>query len=131
MTSTENSKTSKLYDLSELIVASNLNYSHHNPNIPVRLIKIIIIGMAQELQELAEKLDNLLEKYLGLLDDYDKARKQLSSSAASVRTRGPYEVIPLILNEGFFSIAQANKASSNKRYGSDFYDYRMQASRKV
>jgi hypothetical protein len=87
--------------------------------------------MAQELQELADKLDNLLEKYLGLLDEYDKARKQLSSSAASVCIQAPYESVSLIQIKGFFSIAQANKASPNKRYGSDFYDYRMQASQKV
>jgi hypothetical protein len=40
--------------------------------------------MAVEMEDLAQKLDSLLEKYLILLDQYQKAREQLSSSLSSV-----------------------------------------------
>ncbi|KAL1630568.1 hypothetical protein SLS54_000439 [Diplodia seriata] len=61
-------------------------------------------------------LDELLKRYLLLLDQYSQARQQLSSE----------------LSSGYLSLAQANfNPSSRIRYGQDFYDERMQALRRV
>ncbi|OJD37365.1 uncharacterized protein BKCO1_700050 [Diplodia corticola] len=61
-------------------------------------------------------LDELLKRYLLLLDQYSQARQQLSSE----------------LSSGYLSLAQANfNPSSRIRYGQDFYDERMQALRQV
>ncbi|KAF4541382.1 uncharacterized protein LTHEOB_8778 [Lasiodiplodia theobromae] len=61
-------------------------------------------------------LDELLKRYLLLLDQYTQARQQLSSD----------------LSSGYISLAQANfNPSSRVRYGQDFYDERMQALRRV
>ena len=40
--------------------------------------------MVPEREDLLEKLDKLLEKYLGLLDEYENSRKMLSVSMSSV-----------------------------------------------
>ncbi|KAJ9623954.1 hypothetical protein H2203_005400 [Taxawa tesnikishii (nom. ined.)] len=67
-----------------------------------------------EVKALKDRLDNLWEKHLQLLDRYDQAQKQLSKHTSSA----------------FFSIAQANfKSPSRARYGQDYYDERMQATR--
>lgn len=61
-------------------------------------------------------VDSLLERYLGLLDEYTKLRCELSTLQAGV----------------FQSIARANfSAERGVRYGQDFYDDRMQALRRV
>ncbi|KAF2240409.1 hypothetical protein BU26DRAFT_535927 [Trematosphaeria pertusa] len=65
--------------------------------------------------DLVSKLDDLLGQYLNTLDEYQKAQQQLSKH----------------LSAGFFSLAQANFNSSRTQYGQDYYDERMQASRKV
>ncbi|KAI9842983.1 MAG: hypothetical protein M1837_006720 [Sclerophora amabilis] len=65
-------------------------------------------------QELSQSLDQLLEHYLSLLDQYQTLQRQMASA----------------LSSGYFSIAQANfVAPSRIRYGQDFYDGRMQANR--
>jgi hypothetical protein len=40
--------------------------------------------MAPELEDRLGKLDELLEKYLGLVDEYEHSRKILSTSMSSV-----------------------------------------------
>ncbi|KAF2476264.1 uncharacterized protein BDR25DRAFT_331154 [Lindgomyces ingoldianus] len=62
------------------------------------------------------KLDGLLEQYLNTLDQYQRAQQKLTSS----------------LSSGFFSLAQANfNNRSHSRYGQDYYDERMQATRRI
>src|SRR5436305_5836411 len=66
-----------------------------------------------------ERLDNLLETYLELLDEYTTLRTQLSKQ----------------LSDGFFSLASANHTSptlgSGRRYGEEGYDERMKAHRRI
>lgn len=63
-----------------------------------------------------DHIDLLLEHYLGLLDEYTRLRESLSKTQASV----------------FQNIARANfSAERGIRYGPDYYDERMQASRIV
>jgi len=82
---------------------------------------------------LYEKLDELLEKYLGLLDEYQKRRKTLNECMSSVSAC--FRVLycrTLRRRKGFLSLAQANFASSSRvRYGQDYYDGRMKALRTV
>ncbi|OCK81822.1 hypothetical protein K432DRAFT_403444 [Lepidopterella palustris CBS 459.81] len=69
-----------------------------------------------EREELLNRLDSLWEQYLELLDQYQKVQAQISAHFSS----------------GFLSLAQANfNNSSGTRYGQDYYDERMQASRTV
>ncbi|KAK4940058.1 hypothetical protein LTR10_019795 [Elasticomyces elasticus] len=79
-------------------------------------------GLAQEDVEdessLSERLDQLLESYLNLLDTYISLREQLSKD----------------LSTGFFSLASANRNSTlgpGRRYGEEGYDQRMKALRTV
>ena len=68
------------------------------------------------LEERLDKLDELFENYLTFLDQYQKARQELSEHFSS----------------GFLNLAQANRsASAGRRFGKDYYDQRMQASRRV
>jgi hypothetical protein len=64
----------------------------------------------------AEEIDGLLERYLGLLDEYTKLRSRLSEMQTSV----------------YQNIARANfSAERGIRYGQELYDERMQASRSL
>lgn len=64
----------------------------------------------------ADHIDRLLERYLLLLDEYTTLRSSLSSLQGAM----------------YQNIARANfSAERGIRYGQDFYDDRMQASRKV
>ncbi|KAI9039143.1 uncharacterized protein KD926_009892 [Aspergillus affinis] len=66
--------------------------------------------------DLLQSLDSLLEKYLDLLDQHQKLQTQLASRISS----------------GFFSLAQANyTCPPGRRYGADYYDERMKATRRV
>jgi len=70
----------------------------------------------QDVESHLEHLDDLLKQYLGFLDEYHAARQELSRH----------------LSTGFFNLAQANRsAGPGRRYGQDYYDERMQASRRV
>ncbi|KAJ5592922.1 hypothetical protein N7537_009826 [Penicillium hordei] len=60
-------------------------------------------------------LDTLLEKYLHLLDRQQKLHSSLAEQ----------------LSSGFFALAQANFSSPGRRYGPDYYDGRMKATRKI
>lgn len=66
------------------------------------------------LQSLKDDLDDLLVRYLDAVDTYQNSINAISKHMA----------------EGFFSLAQANRRnSSRQRYGQDYYDQRMKASR--
>ncbi|KAK1141611.1 hypothetical protein N8T08_008875 [Aspergillus melleus] len=66
--------------------------------------------------DLLQSLDALLEKYLDLLDQHQKFQTELASRISS----------------GFFSLAQANyTCPPGRRYGADYYDERMKATRRV
>ncbi|KAF5690393.1 vacuolar ATPase assembly VMA22 [Fusarium circinatum] len=61
-----------------------------------------------------QRIDELLERYLSLLDEYSQLRKSLSRVQSDV----------------FHNIARANFAGERgMRYGQDHYDERMQATR--
>ncbi|KAL3436771.1 hypothetical protein BDV09DRAFT_164393 [Aspergillus tetrazonus] len=63
-----------------------------------------------------ESLDALLEKYLHLLDKHQRLQHVLASR----------------LSSGFLSLAHANyTCPPGRRYGADYYDERMKASRRV
>ncbi|KAL4739136.1 hypothetical protein BDV11DRAFT_188445 [Aspergillus similis] len=66
--------------------------------------------------DLLESLDTLLEKYLHLLDKHQRLQHVLASK----------------LSSGFLSLAHANyTCPPGRRYGADYYDERMRASRRV
>jgi len=68
------------------------------------------------LLELEDHLDELWESYLGLLDQYTKAQNEIKTH----------------FNSGFLSLAKAqSSAALGRRYGQDWYDERMKASRKA
>ncbi|KAJ9297065.1 hypothetical protein DTO271G3_4826 [Paecilomyces variotii] len=65
--------------------------------------------------KLLESLDCLLEQYLQLLHRHQTLHAQLGKQ----------------LSSGFFSLAQANYSSPGRRYGQDYYDERMKATRRI
>ncbi|KAL4754770.1 hypothetical protein BDW72DRAFT_165262 [Aspergillus terricola var. indicus] len=66
--------------------------------------------------DLLESLDGLFEKYLHLLDKHQSLQHDLASK----------------LSSGFLSLAHANyTCPPGRRYGADYYDERMKASRRV
>ncbi|OOO08826.1 hypothetical protein OAory_01101220 [Aspergillus oryzae] len=66
--------------------------------------------------DLLQSLDTLLERYLHLLDRHQKLQAELATT----------------LSSGFLSLAQANyTCPPGRRYGADYYDERMKATRKV
>ncbi|KAI2764144.1 hypothetical protein DTO012A8_9527 [Penicillium roqueforti] len=68
------------------------------------------------LEDSVQCLDTLLEKYLHLLDRQQKLQSSLAGH----------------LSSGFFALAQANFSSPpGRRYGPDYYDGRMKATRKI
>ncbi|KXG45756.1 uncharacterized protein PGRI_046120 [Penicillium griseofulvum] len=67
------------------------------------------------LEDSVQCLDTLLEQYLHLLDRQQKLHSCLAEQ----------------LSSGFFALAQANFSSPGRRYGPDFYDDRMKATRKI
>ncbi|OKL63483.1 hypothetical protein UA08_01969 [Talaromyces atroroseus] len=60
-------------------------------------------------------LDELLEHYLQLLDRHQKLQESLGKQLAS----------------GFFQLTHANYCSPGRRFGEDFYDERMKATRRL
>jgi hypothetical protein len=83
-------------------------------------------------EKLILKLDDLLEQYLNLLDQYQTTRQQLSTQLSSVRKIVSELGVTTDDQKGYISLAQANFSSTNRaRYGQDYYDERMQALRKV
>ncbi|KAJ5967366.1 hypothetical protein N7501_003614 [Penicillium viridicatum] len=67
------------------------------------------------LEDSVQCLDTLLERYLHLLDWQQKLHSSLAEQ----------------LSSGFFALAQANFSSPGRRYGPDYYDGRMKATRKI
>ncbi|RAL06433.1 uncharacterized protein BO80DRAFT_396319 [Aspergillus ibericus CBS 121593] len=72
--------------------------------------------VAESPVDLLQSLDNLLERYLHLLDQHQKLQAELGSK----------------LSSGFFSLAQANyTCPPGRHYGADYYDERMKATKRV
>jgi hypothetical protein len=68
------------------------------------------------LSDLEDHLDELWERYLTLLNQYTKAQDEIKKH----------------LNSAFIALAKAqSRASLGRRYGQDWYDERMKASRKA
>jgi hypothetical protein len=68
------------------------------------------------ISELENRLDELWESYLTLLDAYTKAQDEIKKH----------------LNSGFLSLAKAqSSAPLGRRYGQDWYDERMKAEKRV
>ncbi|KAL4885040.1 hypothetical protein BJY04DRAFT_158553 [Aspergillus karnatakaensis] len=66
--------------------------------------------------DLAQSLDSILEKYLHLLDKHQRLQGELAAK----------------LSSGFISLAHANyTCPPGRRYGADYYDERMKATRRV
>lgn len=81
---------------------------------------------------LSEEIDQLLEHYLELLDQYTTLRSQLSSlqSSVSFAQLATLTISPIDEKQVYQNISRANfSAERGIRYGPDFYDERMQASR--
>ena len=102
---------------------------------------------SDSLSSLTQTLDDLLERYLILLHQYQTLQAQLSQTLSSVRSiffslcpskthqnrysqvRQRKKTCILTYQQGYLSLARANFQSTNRaRYGQDFYDDRMQAS---
>ncbi|USP82800.1 hypothetical protein yc1106_10074 [Curvularia clavata] len=74
------------------------------------------VAVKRDKDDLLEHLDELLERYLITLHEYQQQMQRLSKQ----------------LSSGYMSLAQANFHNSSAiRYGQDCYDERMQAIRKV
>ena len=74
------------------------------------------IATEASISELENRLDELWESYLTLLDGYTKAQDEIKKH----------------LNSGFLSLAKAqSSAPLGRRYGQDWYDERMKAERRV
>ncbi|GKZ20472.1 hypothetical protein AbraIFM66951_002671 [Aspergillus brasiliensis] len=72
--------------------------------------------VADASEDLIQSLDNLLERYLHLLDQHQKLQAELGSK----------------LSSGFFSLAKANyTCPPGRHYGADYYDERMKATKRV
>lgn len=68
------------------------------------------------ISDLEDRLDELWENYLTLLDGYTKAQDEIKQH----------------LNSGFLSLAKAqSSAPLGRRYGQDWYDDRMKAEKRV
>ena len=68
------------------------------------------------ISDLEDRLDELWENYLNLLDGYTKAQEEIKKH----------------LNSGFLSLAKAqSSAPLGRRYGQDWYDERMKAEKRV
>ncbi|KAF3482344.1 uncharacterized protein GIQ15_05103 [Arthroderma uncinatum] len=66
--------------------------------------------------DLIRAIDDLLERYLGLLDQQQKLQEAIGKQFAN----------------GFFSLARANHSCPpGRRYGEDYYDERMKATKHV
>ncbi|KAJ5397094.1 hypothetical protein N7509_005207 [Penicillium cosmopolitanum] len=71
---------------------------------------------AEDSSELLQSLDVLLEQYLNLLDRQQKLQTGLAKE----------------LSSGFLALAHANyTCPPGRRYGADYYDERMKATRKI
>ncbi|CAI6336879.1 unnamed protein product [Periconia digitata] len=87
--------------------------------------------------ELVQRLDELLEQYLHTVDAYQQAQQKLAShlSAVSDPIRTTPETRAKLTKtcpKGYIALAHANfNNASGTRYGQDFYDDRMSASRQM
>ena len=86
-------------------------------------------------QKLAE-LDALLERYLHLLDRHQRLHaelgKQLSFVSRLQRWHSSFVEILILTKQGFLALSHANYcAPPGRRYGKDYYDERMKATRRM
>ncbi|KAM5431605.1 hypothetical protein McanMca71_004840 [Microsporum canis] len=73
-------------------------------------------GREARSEDVVRAIDDLLERYLHLLDEQQKLQEAIGKQFAS----------------GFFSLARANNSCPpGRRYGEDYYDERMKATRHV
>lgn len=78
-------------------------------------------------------LDKLLERYLHLLDRHQKLQESLGKQLSSVSSSSlslPKHATNYGI-QGFFQLAHANYVSPGRRFGEDFYDERMKATRRL
>ena len=76
-------------------------------------------------------VDDLLERYLCLLDQYQNLQQSISRHLSDVCLVifQFLTVVTHMCKQGFLALAQANFSNPNRiRYGQDFFDDRMQAS---
>ncbi|KAK5790340.1 hypothetical protein VI817_007627 [Penicillium citrinum] len=76
----------------------------------------VLFKSAEDSSELLQSLDDLLEQYLHLLDRQQRLQSGLAKE----------------LSSGFMALAHANyTCPPGRRYGADYYDERMKATRKL
>lgn len=84
---------------------------------------------------LTQDLDDLIERYLHLLDRYQSLQQTFTKTFSSVCGFSAVVILPPISSlgqQGFLDLARANFSNPNRiRYGQDFYDERMQAAMQV
>ncbi|EAS35090.3 uncharacterized protein CIMG_00444 [Coccidioides immitis RS] len=74
------------------------------------------VSAAAEIPDPLQAIDDLLERYLYLLDEHQRLQREIGNC----------------LSAGFFSITRANHSSPpGRRYGEDYYDERMKAITRV
>ena len=80
-------------------------------------------------EELVRSLDDLLERYLQLLDQYRTLQQSLARLLSKVRINElESNCTHSEFAQGYLSLAQANFSNPNRaRYGRDHYDDRMKA----
>ena len=74
--------------------------------------------------------DAMYEQYLECLDRYCKARQELSEAMAQVKFQERVGLFGCVMSgeQGFFNLALAKQTAN---VNSDYYDYRMKATRKM
>lgn len=83
-------------------------------------------------ETLVRSLDDLLERYLHLLNQYQTLQQSLAQHFSRVRIDLAEFWTHSQSAQGYLSLAQANFSNPNRvRYGQDHYDDRMQASARV
>lgn len=80
-------------------------------------------------EALVRSLDDLLERYLHLLDQYGTLQQSLARLLSRVTSNElSFDCTHSEYAQGYLSLAQANFSNPNRaRYGRDHYDDRMKA----
>ena len=83
-------------------------------------------------ETLVRFLDDLLERYLNLLDQYQILKQSLAQCLSTVRNVLANPSTSSKIAQGYLLLAQANYSNPNHiRYGQEHYDDRMQASTRM
>ncbi|KKK15894.1 hypothetical protein AOCH_005432 [Aspergillus ochraceoroseus] len=97
--------------MAQLLIPPTSRHSSESPEEELKQLHL-----ADSATNPLQLLDTLLERYLHLLDKHQKLQTKLASK----------------LSSGFLSLAQANyTCPPGRRYGADYYDERMKATRRV